>query len=183
MALVVEKGYEPITVKDICDRADIARTTFYMHYRDKDDLLKQLLEDFFAEMLENLQDLELERSLQYFEETGQSIDRGMDFEHIARHAEFYRVMLSDRGSMIFTNYLSERLKYILMNQVSERLKLPLKPRMPTDFIASYLIGGLIGVYQWWLNEQPSLSPEELDHYFASITLRGVLWAIGVEGED
>ena len=39
MALIVEKGYEAVTVQDILDRADVGRSTFYAHYRDKDQLL------------------------------------------------------------------------------------------------------------------------------------------------
>ena len=39
MALIVEKGYETVTVQDILDRADVGRSTFYAHYRDKDELL------------------------------------------------------------------------------------------------------------------------------------------------
>jgi len=34
MALIVEKGYEAVTVQDILDRADVGRSTFYAHYRD-----------------------------------------------------------------------------------------------------------------------------------------------------
>jgi hypothetical protein len=39
MALIVEKGYESVTVQDILDRADLGRSTFYSHYRSKDELL------------------------------------------------------------------------------------------------------------------------------------------------
>ena len=39
MELTLERGYDRITVQDILDRADIGRSTFYSHYRDKDDLM------------------------------------------------------------------------------------------------------------------------------------------------
>jgi AcrR family transcriptional regulator len=39
MSLIVGKKYESITVQDVLDRADVGRSTFYMHFRDKDELL------------------------------------------------------------------------------------------------------------------------------------------------
>src|ERR1700741_782405 len=39
LALVSEKGYEKITIQDILDRADVGRSTFYVHYRAKEALL------------------------------------------------------------------------------------------------------------------------------------------------
>src|SRR6185503_17813339 len=39
LSLLKEKRYEEISVQDIIERADVARSTFYIHYVDKDDLL------------------------------------------------------------------------------------------------------------------------------------------------
>src|ERR1044071_6290760 len=39
IALILEKRYDAITVQNIIDRADVGRSTFYAHYRDKEDLL------------------------------------------------------------------------------------------------------------------------------------------------
>ncbi|MDB5069744.1 MAG: hypothetical protein JWM87_855 [Candidatus Eremiobacteraeota bacterium] len=44
IGLMVEKEYETITVADIVERADIVRSTFYMHYADKEDVLRQGVE-------------------------------------------------------------------------------------------------------------------------------------------
>lgn len=38
-SLILEKGYDAVTVEDITDRADLGRTTFYLHYKDKEELL------------------------------------------------------------------------------------------------------------------------------------------------
>lgn len=47
IALLSDRPFEQITVKSICDRADISRITFYAHYADK----YELAEDIFQEMI------------------------------------------------------------------------------------------------------------------------------------
>ena len=43
--LILEQGYESVTVQDVIDRADVGRSTFYAHFVDKDDLLMAILAD------------------------------------------------------------------------------------------------------------------------------------------
>ena len=44
VALLVEKRYDTITVQDIIERANVGRTTYYAHYKDKEDLLLSEIE-------------------------------------------------------------------------------------------------------------------------------------------
>jgi AcrR family transcriptional regulator len=39
--LMIEKGFDKISIKDLTEEADINRGTFYLHYKDKYDLLEQ----------------------------------------------------------------------------------------------------------------------------------------------
>src|SRR5579859_4132940 len=50
VALMREKNFEEITVQEVLDRAGVGRSTFYVHYRDKDDLFLSDVEDFFEVM-------------------------------------------------------------------------------------------------------------------------------------
>jgi len=45
ISLILEKGYEAITVEDICEEANVGRSTFYAHYTSKDDLRRSGLEN------------------------------------------------------------------------------------------------------------------------------------------
>src|SRR3954452_22772514 len=50
VALLVEKPFDDITVQDVLDRAEVSRSTFYTHYRDKNDLFLSDAEEFFEMM-------------------------------------------------------------------------------------------------------------------------------------
>ncbi len=50
LALIEEKGFETLIVQDIADRAMINRVTFYKHYRDKYDLLEQIMQEMLSEL-------------------------------------------------------------------------------------------------------------------------------------
>src|SRR5258707_11646071 len=52
--LIVEKPINDVTVQDVLDRAQVGRSTFYLHYRDKDDLLVSQLEMFLEMMSTSL---------------------------------------------------------------------------------------------------------------------------------
>ncbi|MBV9340037.1 MAG: helix-turn-helix transcriptional regulator [Acidobacteria bacterium] len=50
MQLIQEKPIEEITVQEVLDRASVGRSTFYLHFKDKDDLLFAQLEQFLERM-------------------------------------------------------------------------------------------------------------------------------------
>src|SRR5437667_12756071 len=54
IALTLEKGYEAVTIRDITECADIGYATFFRHYRDKDELLEDVLDVVLAELIDLL---------------------------------------------------------------------------------------------------------------------------------
>ena len=52
IALTLEKEYEEITIQEITERADVGYRTFFRHYADKDDLLRDVLESTTMELRE-----------------------------------------------------------------------------------------------------------------------------------
>src|ERR1051326_8767622 len=51
MALIVERGFSDLSIQDITDRANVSRTTFYLHYRDKDELLFNSIQEMYQELI------------------------------------------------------------------------------------------------------------------------------------
>src|ERR1700687_3349419 len=48
--LIQEKPIDDVTVQEVLDRASVGRSTFYLHFRDKNDLLLSQLETFLEQM-------------------------------------------------------------------------------------------------------------------------------------
>jgi AcrR family transcriptional regulator len=99
--LLKEKSYESVTVEEITERANLGRTTFYLHYKDKEDLL---LEDFIelvdrlVERMINIPLLQwIEGQLEAGQHTNQPQAIYMVFQHAEAHAKLYRIVLRGQG--------------------------------------------------------------------------------------
>src|SRR5262245_13468525 len=101
MELVAERGYEQTTVQDILDRANLGRSTFYSHFRDKDELLVSGLNHVMKEFDDY--DSKMKPS------KAGSVGRHSPALHILKHAaenhRLYRALIGKRGGEIVQNHL------------------------------------------------------------------------------
>ncbi|MDZ4766648.1 MAG: TetR/AcrR family transcriptional regulator [Chloroflexota bacterium] len=168
MGLIVEKGYESITIQDIADRADVNRATFYLHYKDKDDLLYKSMESVYNELVEHEHIFDLD-----------AIQRGdfesmkvtSDWDHLAAHKAFYRVLLSERGSASFIVKVRRYLATLMRDEILRCFIPPgAKTRIPLEIIAYACAGAQIGVMSWWLENDSPYTPKEMaDMLFDTLT--------------
>ncbi len=115
MDLIVERGYDSITIQDITDCANVSRTTFYLHFKDKDELLSTSMQAIYDGLLRGH---EVKPPIDLDPDTVKAGDcNAEDFEHVAEYADFYRVMLSSDGSISFVwavlDYLARMIQPLL----------------------------------------------------------------------
>ncbi|MGG4498880.1 TetR/AcrR family transcriptional regulator [Brevibacillus reuszeri] len=166
VSLIDERGYESITVHDITDRATINRATFYLHYRDKQDLLISSTDDILEELITNLETTDTaEVSFADLEEPPSSFV-GM-FEQIAKHADFYRVMLSKQHMPYFVMRVQEVLAGFVQEGLSSVLAKDNELSVPREMVIRYTASAFLGVMIWWLENDMTYSPK----YMASNLLR------------
>jgi AcrR family transcriptional regulator len=156
MALIVEHGYENITLQEIVDKADVARATFYLHYKDKEELLLKSMEEIHDELVASIGPV----SEKFTMADGNPVDL-IAFQHVAEHAAFYRVMLSPHGPSAFT----VKLRHYLV-RVSKELLVKLYPQEDIDpqlleIILHSEAGSLMAVLSWWLENDMPLPPSEM----------------------
>jgi AcrR family transcriptional regulator len=180
MALITERGYETITLQDITDRANVARTTFYLHYKDKDELLFDGVRTMYEELLKGhaiRQTGSLSPAVEH-----QLMDDASDFEHVAKYADFYRIMLSHRGSAAFMTSVRDYLALLFSQEISAVLAPQgAAARVPVDALAYFMAGAEIGIVAWWLHQnEMKLTPGQMARMTYLMSMYGFNWALGVD---
>lgn len=163
--LIVEKPINDVTVQDVLDRSGVGRSTFYLHYRDKDDLLISQLEMFLEFMSTSLS----VRS----DKSNRVAPVSEMFAHIGNQNKLYRV-LSDSGHLkeffdlaegYFARGIERRLK--------ESGRLAKLPPRELAARASALSGSLLSLLRWWLDRGEKESPQQMDDLFHSLVWTGL----------
>jgi AcrR family transcriptional regulator len=153
IGLMKEKPVNKITVKEICGNADINRTTFYAHYRDQYDLLKQIEEETLGNIEDMLNKYDNKRSKR---EVLEMVEEILGF--IANNSSSLQVLLSENGDIWFQKRLfryfmlkEQVMKYFPRKSIREETK---------EYWSIYVINGAIGLMQHWLkNNMPIPVPE------------------------
>ena len=159
MALIVEKPYEAISIQDITERANVNRATFYLHYHHKDELLYKSMKEVYDALVACIKPVTREDIL-----NGNIADLldASDYHHVAEHAAFYRVILSEKGIASFTVKARQYLAEVMRDQVLKPLLAPGDtPRIPLDAMAHFLAGAQIGLISWWLEHDMAYTPEQM----------------------
>jgi AcrR family transcriptional regulator len=176
VALVLEHGYETVTVEAIIQRADVARATFYAHYSDKAELLASLVEDLATELTARLIPIAA---------TGPAV-RGTAVRELFRHAderrELYRVTLSGaadgRARAAYEQVLCRGVQAVFSNATVANNA---TPRLPVQVSARAWTGSHLALLDWWLNEEPQHSADELTMMAMQLLVNGFAWANGLDG--
>jgi AcrR family transcriptional regulator len=160
--LMMEKGYEAISVKDIIERANVGRSTFYAHYADKDELLVSQL-DRMVEMLDDPVSHGAPDGNPYFPSLGL-------FQHVQEQWKLYKILSWEPG---FDRHIRN-----LQNSISERIEERLSSggqgfEVPVPIIAIFLAGSFLSVLKWWLDNKMAYSPEQINEIFLKLAMPGV----------
>lgn len=177
VSLIIEKGFDAVSVKDIADRAMVNRTTFYNHFEDKTDLLERGME----EVLDNLRDLDStpnpDAAAALQDDPPQALVAM--FRHVAANEKFYAAMLGPNGVPGFAARLRKDSEVI----IRERLEFLAsrsreKPSVPLEIAIQYAVSSYTGIVSWWLEQHMPYSPEEIARYYIRLNVAGLYGSIG-----
>ncbi len=173
IALIQEKDYEEITIQDIADRANVNRVTFYLHYKDKHELLLKNVEVIFDDLTSKIAPLTGENYRTDVPPEGMT----MVYQSIAENAKFYRIVLGEKGIPFLVN----RFRKYLADLTIQRLPLAAEhqPRVAMEIVGEYAAGAILGLVSWWLENDMPISPEALSHQTLLLTAYGIYWGAGL----
>ncbi|GLC86979.1 TetR/AcrR family transcriptional regulator [Lysinibacillus piscis] len=172
--LINEYGYEKITVQDITQRATLNRATFYLHYRDKLDLLYQSSEEILQELVASIRPTAEEQTNVALLQNGEQPHETFVqlFEKIAVNSTFYKVYLTEKN----LPYFSEGLKKIIMDFVSSGIYLMApddqKLTVPRDMAIRFYAAAFLEVVVWWLENDMPYTPKFMATQLMRITMNG-----------
>ncbi|MGX1516362.1 TetR/AcrR family transcriptional regulator [Streptomyces collinus] len=177
--LVLDKGFQAITVEEITERADIGRATFYAHYRDKEDLLVGIVRDL-AQDRERLLPAVRQAHAQGF--TGLPVK--YIFEHAAQERGVYQVILRGEGDgralREFTELIRSHAEMAFRDRAEQ---LGVEPRIPLGIVARAWTGELISVLSWWVENDTGYTAEQITAHLRDLSVYGRVWATGLTPVD
>jgi AcrR family transcriptional regulator len=154
--LIHERGWDQITVQDVCERADVGRSTFYVHFADKEELLVSGFGDLRAQLRARVA-------------VGEGRPLGFTlalFEHAREYQPVYRALLGRRTAQVVYRTFLE----LVIDLVNEDLA-ELAPAGPLrDAAVRYVAGAFWELLQLWSTRPSGSSPLEVDEIFRRLTM-------------
>ncbi|GAA3851897.1 TetR/AcrR family transcriptional regulator [Streptomyces coacervatus] len=173
--LVLERAYERITVQDILDRADVGRSTFYAHFRDKDALLVA----GFDEMREELR-RELDAMSPSTPPSDPARPAAIIFEHAYRHQRVYLALCGRQGG----NLVYRHLHRLIGDLAREHLRPHLAAagtELPAEVVAEFYTSSVLALLAWWVDQGFPRDPDWLARAHQTLAVPGLLAALGQPG--
>ena len=158
--LILEKGYEKVTVQDVIDRANVGRSTFYAHFESLDQLLLSGFEPLRAQFEDFLS--------------------GAEFDHESPWAlslTMFQQVQKQKGGYITLTHVQK----FLYGYLLEHLKLSLPKRnktIPPELLAHYVASSFIALMTWWIDNGYPLSAEKMSEHFRQLVEPGTMAIMG-----
>lgn len=179
LELMSERGYDAITIQEIVDRANVGRTTFYLHFNSKDELLISCHDIIVAEFhVGPLWPLSREELL------SPQPPPGMVSAY--RHFQDARLLLYPIFQGKDGTLILRRIRDWSAEEIEESLRAAFADAdsaIPFNLLAGYLAGAQIALLQWWLEKRLPYTPEDLAQTFHRLQRAAICAALGIKDSE
>lgn len=173
--LINERSYDSITIQEIVDRANVARTTFYVHYNSKDELFMSCHESIVSDFQFGPRHLLSREELLSPEAPSGMLSA---FRHLEEaRALMYPIFQGKDGPLIL-----RRIRDGSTQDIEASLRAAFAEAdsaIPLDVLANYLAGARIALVQWWLEKRQPYSLESMAQTFHRLQRAAIRDAFGI----
>lgn len=166
-ALMKQKNIKDITVKELCEYADINRGTFYLHYKDIYDMLDSIEQELSEKFLQIFQKYNSENNEDFPYPLFLEI-----FKLVDDNAELFRVLIGPNGDISFIMKIFKL--YNIHCLQSEFNKLSPQFSMNQVYYSNFILYGCVGLIEQWLSRDTKESPEKMAELITKLVSTGVL---------
>jgi len=158
LALMVERGWEGVDIQSLCERANIGRSTFYLHYPNKEELLRGCFDDLRVALREQAQ------------RSGVCPPDQLAFvggliEHVHQQQLVFRAMLGRRSG----HFVQDRFRELLVDLVEEERPANTACSWRAHAVSNYVGGALFQLLSWWLSKSRPQGPKEIAALFHALS--------------
>jgi AcrR family transcriptional regulator len=160
IGLAREKPYPSIAVKEILDRANVGRSTFYTHFRDKDDLLESGIHEILS--------IQGQPGAVFTPERVVAFSLPL-LKHIDEHRRAGGPRMKREGRVL----MHEHMQDVLTSLIADELAMSPdkgKVQIPTRLLARHVAAAFVLVLNWWVETDSPLTPAEVDARFRALVV-------------
>ncbi|MDF2936801.1 MAG: transcriptional regulator, TetR family [Paenibacillaceae bacterium] len=151
MELMRDKPINKITIKELCEKADLNRTTFYAHYTDQYDLLRKIGDDSLAWAKAAATELIAKTEAHETKKVLEGI-----CHYFAQNSKYLQVLMSERGDLDFQKELLTLIyQECGINSMAET------SGEKAELYFRFVVMGCVGLIQHWLKTGLKQTPEEI----------------------
>ena len=146
ITLILERGWDAVSVRDVCEKADVGRSTFYVHFADKENLLLSGFDDLHAAM----DDIRTHAGVPFgFIEPL--------VRHVAEHKRLLQAVLGRQSGQ----QMQWRFRDVVRSLIEVELQSLKTPRPARASAARFITGGFVELLMTWVDDPRGISAAKL----------------------
>ena len=158
--LILEKGFDKVTVQDVIERANVGRSTFYAHFKDTEDLFLSGFGNLWSLFEQHLSGAAIEHADVW--------DLSLVvFQHAQSYTGVYKALVGKPGGSLMSahmhKYLSALFRATLKDQWTQNKQIPL------EIVVHHLASSLIASLAWWVEHNLPYPPKRMNEIFQQLT--------------
>ncbi|MFW5729678.1 MAG: TetR/AcrR family transcriptional regulator [Spirochaetota bacterium] len=178
MALLRDEGVGALSTVRVCREAQVARSTFYEHYRAPwEPAFEALQRSFFERFPEYREEASL-LDPQSLLASGKPLSFPM-FAHIEEHVDLYRRIFETEAGASLVRALERAVQTVSRKQHAALRQLS-SVEIDAERTAAYLAGALVATARHWVSSEPRESATQLSYWFSRMAAPGLLQIMGLE---